>query len=59
MINFASTVNKYTNNLQPATAPNLEAARRWVDDLEATGGTAINDALREALGVGSNDEGRT
>jgi Ca-activated chloride channel family protein len=59
MINFASTVNKYTNNLQPATAPNLEAARRWVDDLEATGGTAIDDALRDALGMRSNDEGRT
>jgi Ca-activated chloride channel family protein len=59
MINFASTVNKYTNNLQPATAPNLEAARRWVDDLEATGGTAIDDALRDALGTRSNDEGRT
>ena len=59
MINFASTVNKYTNNLQPATTANLEAARRWVDDLEATGGTAIDDALREALAMRSNDEGRT
>src|ERR1051325_9969597 len=59
LINFASTVNKYTNSLQPATAANLEAARRWVDDLEATGGTAIDDALREALAMRTNDEGRT
>jgi Ca-activated chloride channel family protein len=59
LINFASTVNKYTNNLQRATTPNLEAACRWVDDLEATGGTAIDDALREALAMRSNDEGRT
>ncbi len=59
LMNFASTVNRYTNNLQAATAPNLEAARRWVDDLEATGGTAIDDALREALAMRSSDEGRT
>ncbi len=59
LINFASTVNKYTNNMQLATAPNLEAARRWVDDLEATGGTAIDDSLREALLMRPNDEGRT
>ena len=58
MLNFASTVTKYTNNLQPATTANLEAARKWVDDLEATGGTAIDDALREALGMRSNDEER-
>jgi Ca-activated chloride channel family protein len=59
MINFASTVNKYATNLQSATPGNLEAARRWVDDLEATGGTAIDDALREALAMRSSDEGRT
>jgi Ca-activated chloride channel family protein len=59
MINFASTVTKYTNNLQSATPGNLEAARRWVDELEATGGTAIDDALRDALAMRSSDEGRT
>jgi Ca-activated chloride channel family protein len=59
MINFASTVTKYTNNLQAATPGNLEAARRWVDELEATGGTAIDDALRDALAMRSSDEGRT
>src|SRR5262249_32028769 len=47
------------NNLQTATPGNLEAARRWVDDLEATGGTAIDDALRDALAMRSSDEGRT
>jgi Ca-activated chloride channel family protein len=59
MMNFASTVTKYTNNLQAATPGNLEAARRWVDELEATGGTAIDDALRDALAMRSSDEGRT
>jgi Ca-activated chloride channel family protein len=59
MLNFASTVTKYTNNLQTASPGNLEAARRWVDDLEATGGTFIDGALQEALAMRSNDEGRT
>lgn len=59
MINFASTVAKYSNNLQDATSSNLAAARRWVDDLEATGGTFIDGALQEALAMRSNDEGRT
>jgi Ca-activated chloride channel family protein len=59
MVNFASTVNKYSNTLQAATAGNLQAATKWVDDLEATGGTAIDDALREALALRSNDVGRT
>src|ERR1019366_3597158 len=59
MIHFASAVHKYTESLQSARTANLEAARRWVDDLEATGGTAIDDALRTALGMRANDEGRT
>jgi Ca-activated chloride channel homolog len=49
MINFASTVVK----------GNLEAARKWVDDLEATGGTNIDGALKDALAMRSSDQGRT
>src|SRR5262249_8688373 len=45
IINFATTVNKYSENLLPAGSAQLAQARKWVDDLEATGGTAINDAL--------------
>src|SRR5262249_27267995 len=60
LINFATTVNKYHEQLLPATANNLEQARKWVEDLEATGGTAINDALQAALGMRAGaDEGRT
>lgn len=59
MINFASGVNKYSNNLQTATPANVEAARKWVDDLEATGGTNIDQALKDALAMRSNDESRT
>jgi Ca-activated chloride channel homolog len=59
MIHFATTVTKYHNGLQPATKANLEAARQWVDGLEAVGATAIDDALKEALAMRSSDETRT
>src|SRR5262245_28371844 len=59
LMNFATTVNKYNEDLLPATTANLEQARKWVDDLEATGGTAINDALLAALALRSGDTSRT
>jgi Ca-activated chloride channel family protein len=59
VINFATTVNKYTEKLLPATADQITEAKKWVDGLEATGGTAIDDALKTALDFRSNDEGRT
>jgi Ca-activated chloride channel family protein len=51
IINFATTVNKYSESLLPASTDQITHARKWVDDLEATGGTAINDALQTALGM--------
>jgi Ca-activated chloride channel family protein len=62
LINFATTVNKYRENLTDASSDQLTAARKWVDKLEATGGTAINDALLTALELRSKeskDAGRT
>ncbi len=60
LVNFATTVNKYTDQLLTATSDEVERARRWVDGLEATGGTAINDALETALTFRpASDEGRT
>lgn len=59
VLNFATTVNQYTDKLLDATTDNVTAARRWVDALEATGGTAINDALAVALGLRASDETRT
>jgi Ca-activated chloride channel homolog len=59
LINFATTVNNYTESLQAATPEKIAAAVRWVDGLEATGGTAIDDALKAALALRSADEGRT
>src|SRR5581483_2516303 len=49
LLNFATTVNRYAEQLQPASKENVEAARKWVEGLEATGGTAIDEALRSAL----------
>lgn len=59
VLNFATTVNKYAEQLQPAKKDNVEAARKWVDTLEATGGTAIDDALKTALEMRSTDAART
>jgi Ca-activated chloride channel family protein len=59
LLNFATTVNKYNDELLPASRTNVEQARKWVAGLEATGGTAINDALLAALAMRSNDTTRT
>ena len=59
ILNFATTVNKYSESLLAASADQLAHARKWVDDLEATGGTAINDALQTALGLRPADDART
>jgi Ca-activated chloride channel family protein len=59
VINFATTVNKYRDGLTQAVPEQLEQARKWVDNLEATGGTAINDALAAALEMRAGDTSRT
>jgi Ca-activated chloride channel family protein len=59
LMNFATTVNKYKDGLLENTSDQLEQARKWVDSLEATGGTAINDALAQAIDMRTKDEGRT
>jgi Ca-activated chloride channel family protein len=59
LINFATTVNRYEDKLLEANAEQLAKAKKWVEELEATGGTAINDALASALELRTTDEGRT
>ncbi len=59
IINFATTVNRYSEALLAATPDQVGAARKWVDGLEATGGTAINDAMLAALAMRTGDMGRT
>jgi Ca-activated chloride channel family protein len=59
VLNFATTVNKYRDGLLEMNKEQLEHAKKWVDNLEATGGTAINDALSAALEMRSSDPGRS
>jgi Ca-activated chloride channel family protein len=59
LMNFATTINRYKDGLLENTPDQLEQARKWVDGLEATGGTAINDALAAGLELRTKDEGRT
>jgi Ca-activated chloride channel family protein len=59
LMNFATTVNKYKDGLLENTSDQLDQARKWVDRLEATGGTAINDALAAGLELRTKEEGRT
>jgi Ca-activated chloride channel family protein len=47
IVAFSTTVNRYADGLQPARQ--RDQARRFVDDLQASGSTNINQALLEAL----------
>jgi Ca-activated chloride channel family protein len=59
VINFATTVNQYRDKLVEANSEQLDAAKKWVNELEATGGTAIDDALTAALKMRSSDDARS
>jgi len=58
LLNFATTVNRYGTGLVEMNKDQVEQAKQWVDRLEPTGGTAINDAMLQALELRSKDEGR-
>jgi Ca-activated chloride channel family protein len=59
ILNFSTTVNKYRDSLTEANAEHIANARTWVDKLLPRGGTAINDALAQALEMRTSDTGRT
>jgi Ca-activated chloride channel family protein len=59
VLNFATTVSRFADGLLPVNKSNIARARKWVDDLEATGGTAIDDALKAALALRSNNTDRS
>jgi Ca-activated chloride channel family protein len=59
IINFATTVNRYRNTLTAVDKEQIAQAKKWVDHLEPTGGTAINDALLSGLDLQTSDAGRT
>jgi Ca-activated chloride channel family protein len=56
LISFATAVNPYEEKLLEASAEQLKKAQKWVDELEATGGTAINAALETALKLRPNED---
>ncbi len=58
LMNFATTVNKYADRLKTADSDSVADARKWVDRLQATGGTAIDAAMAAALEMRANDTGR-
>jgi Ca-activated chloride channel family protein len=51
VLTFSTTVTHQHDGLQIASKDHLAEAKRWVDELEATGGTAIDDALSESLAM--------
>src|SRR5262249_1254454 len=59
VLNFATVVNRYRDGLVDASAEQLDQARKWVDALEATGGTAIDAAMNAALDLRPRDGTRT
>ncbi len=59
MMNFATVVNTYKSGLTKVNRESVEDGRKWISKLEATGGTAINDAMLTALGMRTGDTGRT
>ena len=58
VFSFATTVNPYEDKLLDASSEQVVRARKWVDELEATGGTAINAALEAALLLRTKDGDR-
>ncbi|MFL5241084.1 MAG: VIT domain-containing protein [Gemmataceae bacterium] len=59
LINFSTAVNKYKDGLLDASQDQIEQGKKWVDNLDATGGTAIDAALKEALDLRTSDMSRT
>ena len=57
-MNFSTSVTKYQTTLLEANAEELGKAGKWVDALQASGGTAIDKALKAALEMRPRDEGR-
>lgn len=49
LIDFSGDVRMFRDDFVPATADNVRDATRYLDALEANGGTNIEAALREAL----------
>jgi len=56
VLTFSTDVDLFEPGLVEATRENVRAAREFVEDIKARGGTAINDALLKALGLFDRSE---
>lgn len=59
VIHFGTTVNQYGDGLTPVNAEQMELVKKWIDNLEPNGGTAMDDALQAALDLKTKDNSRT
>jgi Ca-activated chloride channel family protein len=58
LIDFSTGVRLYKQELQDASQANLDEATKWVEKLQANGGTAIDAALTRALSMRTTDDSR-
>ncbi len=58
IISFSSTIQFFKKELQRASRDTKQNALYFIDNLSASGGTNINQALREALALKVNRDGR-
>ncbi|MFO0938604.1 MAG: VIT domain-containing protein [Gemmataceae bacterium] len=58
IIAFSTSVRHFRESLSECKSDDLDRARKWVDDLRTSGGTAIQPALEAALALRSNEPGR-
>src|SRR5439155_16347308 len=59
VLNFSTAVGKYREQLVESSREQVEHAKRWVDNLRTSGGTAIDDAMAAAQALQNSDSGRT
>ncbi len=58
VMHFSTTINDFSSKFLPAEPGQIKLACNWVDNLYASGGTAINDAFLAALNKRTSDKNR-
>lgn len=58
VITFNESPDLFSRKLEPATEENVRKARRFVEGVEASGGTNIDEALRAGLKLLDSERGR-